>query len=330
MPKVTHELIATRAGVSRTVVTQALHGTRLGRVNPETRREIQRIARELGYKPRAVTTHAIGCLINPLQLHARHDLLLLTEVEKALNEAGYRLTIVNPDSTGSTTDLAARLNPKTVDGLLLTSWSGGRFRELLSPEMPCVLLSEEPDADADVDQVGTDLTGTLRQALRHLAEHGHRGRAALITGVGEEEFYHRVGLAFVEAARSAGWPETGAVFKTHPQKTPEAVRELTLSGDGPTAIIVSDFERAMAVFCALLSKGYRIPDDISLISLFDDPLLQMMSPTISATNAGGAEPARQAVRLLLEKIADPELPARKIWVRGDLLVRGSVGRPQRV
>ncbi len=61
--RITHQHIADKLGISRTLVTSALHGSSGSRISSERRREIENLAREMGYRPRNMTTRVIACIM---------------------------------------------------------------------------------------------------------------------------------------------------------------------------------------------------------------------------------------------------------------------------
>ena len=93
--RVTHQQISEQVGVSRAVVTKALHGTGGARMNAETREAILRAAREMGYRPRNVTTHNIAYVVPIQALELQGEVSFLRHVTQALRRHGYRLTLMN-------------------------------------------------------------------------------------------------------------------------------------------------------------------------------------------------------------------------------------------
>lgn len=323
--KVTHQQIADRLGVSRALVTQALQRTHQFRIGEDTRLEIERVAREMGYEPRNVTTHTIGVLATPSQLSNTADMMSLVFLDEALSERGYRLTIINPELPGRMR-LSDVVNRKTVDGVVLTLWNQGRERTLLSPDLSCVLMSEEDGVpDGAIDQIGIDLFGTLKNVFRHLLDRGHC-RICLLPGPYTDGFARRVQLAALRAWRELDQPKLNLRLEpVHPSRGGEVIRQVMQSAKPPTAIVCADDYRMMPVFCALQSGGYRIPEDISVIGMLDAPHYGTFEKPITATDAVGPEMAHRVAERVVSRIKTPGLTPARQFVAGEIIDRSTVG-----
>jgi LacI family transcriptional regulator len=77
----------------------------------------------------------------------------------------------------------------------------------------------------------------------------------------------------------------------------------------------------------LLSAGLRVPEDVALVGMDDTVLAQMSFPQVSSVSLGSAERGRRAAGLLLDRLADPALPARRETVAPALVVRASSAGP---
>lgn len=319
---VTHDDIAALAGVSRTAVSKVLNRSRGIRVSEEKQRQIWEIAREMGYQPRGMTTHNIGLLVSLDALGVQNDFSFVKAVERHLCARGYRLMLVSPElpSGQKLTDV---LNPKTVDGLLLDRWDGGHFENLLQRDLPCILLAEEDDAPDHVEQIGTDLRGTMLNAFDYLSGRGHR-RIALLSGI-KDGFYRRLERAAQEAAQEAALASVELeVISVYPQLGAAAVRDLMAGPDPVTAVIVADVERALLLCAGLHTAGVHVPEELSVLSLFDHEHCADVKPPLTATTAGGAQRAKIAVERLLQKITVPETIPRHVFVPGEIVERESV------
>src|SRR5690606_19813226 len=107
-----------------------------------------------------------------------------------MRESGYRIALANMRD-GDLEPLRKILTPKTVDGVIFSRWFEGRVRDLLPPEVPWIVTSEEDDISDDVDQVSMDTVATAQLITRHLLELGHR-RLALVTGLGERHYHGHI------------------------------------------------------------------------------------------------------------------------------------------
>lgn len=329
---VTQQEIAERLGVSQETVSRVLHRSHRARVSEDTRREIESLARELGYRPRNRTTHTIAFVLRGETLADEATALWLREVGQALQERGYRVavTVVNNDRVGH---LRETLTSKTVDGALFFESFGGRVRELVSAGVPFVLVSDEENIGADVDVVTVDTVGTLERLTRYLLERGHKRLCLASVSPDLSVYRHMEQGIRRELVRSGLSPKNLRVL--HLDGGPKGtvprgeMGRVFLEGFAvsprPSAVIAADLWRAVPVACALLGAGYRVPQDVSFVSVFDNHYLWEMMPPVTATSAYDHTVARRAVERLLEKIEDPDSPPRHERIAGEIIGRGSVG-----
>jgi LacI family transcriptional regulator len=329
---ITQQEIAERLGISQETVSRVLHRSHRARVSDETRREIETLARELGYRPRNRTTHTIAFVLRGETLADEATALWLREVGQALQERGYRLavTVVNNDRVEH---LRETLTPKAVDGALFFESFGGRVRELVSTGVPFVVVSDEENINTDVDVVTVDTVGTLERLTRYLLECGHE-RLCLASVAPDISVYRHMEQGIRrELVRAGLSPEKLRVLHLDCGPNGDVPRgemgRAFLEGFAalpqPTAVIAADLWRAVPVAYALRDAGYRIPQEVSFVSVFDNHHLWELMPPVTATTAYDHTVARRAVERLLEKIEAPDSPPRHERIIGELIERDSVG-----
>jgi DNA-binding LacI/PurR family transcriptional regulator len=321
---VTHQEIADIVGVSRVAVSQVLHKSRRSRISPEKQLEIERIAREMGYRPRNLTTHNIGYVSPADALNLSGESHFLRLIDRASHEAGYRLVLTTMESDDPR-KLDEVLNPKTVDGVIFTRWLGGKIRNLLSPEVPWVVVSDEDSVPETVDQVVMDSVDAGKKMTRHLLEFGHQRICVLgAPGVGSVTTHLKNGAR--QVLKEAGLDVAGLTsIEPRRDRDIEAAFRATMSQKAaPTAFIVFGTEKIVTLFFLLSAMNLQIPRDVSLISLFDSYMFEPLTPQITATTAMDEILATRVVGRLLEKLADPNSPPRRIAVPAELIIRDSV------
>lgn len=327
---VTHQEIADEAGVSRALVTRALHRTHGARVSLETRMQILEVAKRLGYEPRGMTTRNIGYVgrVDALCLLGENRFLL--KVDRALRRAGYRLLLTTLDDDEDTAGLRELLTPRTVDGVIFTRWFDGRIQGLLAPEVPWVVVADDDRIPAEVDQVTLDTITTAERLTEHLMEHGHR-RIGLITNPSRRDVTSHLknGIQYSLAKAGIGDKLTSieVVFDT---EIIGHLRTVMRRKSAPTAFIIFGAEKTITTLSALSSLGYQVPRDVSVVTLQDHYMLESLTPPVTATTAFDEDVAERAVERLLEKLEHPEIEAQHIALPGALVQRGSVAaiRPE--
>ncbi|MHC4445765.1 MAG: GntR family transcriptional regulator [Planctomycetota bacterium] len=79
----------------------------------------------------------------------------------------------------------------------------------------------------------------------------------------------------------------------------------------------------------LLPMGVRIPDDIAIIGIDDDEWSKLLTVTLTTMRQPCDELGKAAVDLLIKRLENPELKARQINLKCDLIIRESCGTYQR-
>jgi DNA-binding LacI/PurR family transcriptional regulator len=102
-----------------------------------------------------------------------------------------------------------------------------------------------------------------------------------------------------------------------------------LSGsNSPTAAFVPNDIAAIAFVEACEALGRRVPQDISVLGFGDIASARLNRISLTTVAQSLDREAERAVALLLERIADPRLPPRRVSVDVVLRERGSTAPPR--
>lgn len=313
-------------GISRALVTKALHRSSRTRVSDETRNEILRVAQQLGYQPRNITTRNIGYVISLDQLQLEGETNFLRYVQQALRRYGYRLTLADFDAANPQA-LRDVLNRKTVDGVLLTQWFDGRVLEVLGDDVPMMLTTDEYGLSEEFDLVAVEARSTLATLTKHLLAYGHE-QFCLVIGAGHVKYHHRIAQGVCDALRDANLDESHLriVEVSNNASIAPLLTKAMRRKNRSTAVIAANPSQAVPALFALLEAGYKVPADVSLVSSVDSSQFTVLRPHLTATTMAGLEIAERAVQRLVQKIENPALPPQRIFVAGEIIERDSVAK----
>lgn len=327
--------VARAAGVSRTTVSHALNGK--GRVAPETRDRILRLAEELGYRPNVnalhLTQRRAGLLAltsspsDPVPLgllDVDYFLALAPAASEAALRAGYAL-VLGP--TGDASELWSQLR---LDGALITDPlpSDPFLRTLERQGTPVVTLGRDVDRKDETWWVDSDLEAAMAEALDHLEEAGAR-RVGLIAepprhsySIDEHAAYHRW-----QAARGLG-PLVEEAAGNHTEAGFHAAQHLLdlPEGERPDAIVTTLEGLAIGVKLAAETVGLDVPDDLMIVAVSDGPILAQPHTSITATDLASAEIGAAAVRLLIDRLDGRAPEPSSVLIPSTLRVRASTRR----
>ena len=330
-PKVTIEVVAKRAGVSKGLVSFALNN-RPG-VAPETRVRILQVAKELGWKPslraRSLSTqrsYALGLVIarNPDVLASDPFFpSFIAGVESILAPEGRALVLsVVPDEETELKTYRSLVADGRVDGVFLSDLRHGDPRIPLLAELglPAVTLGR-PDGPSPFPAVTVDDTPGVMASVAHLATLGHR-RIAHVAGSSTLLHGSRRRAAFAAALREAGLPEGQTVETDFSVGAgSDATRRLLTQDTPPTAIVYANDPMAIAGLGMAHKLGVRVPDDLSITGYDDIDFCRYVYPPLTTVSAAPMAWGRAAASTLLALMEngsadDVDLPAARLVVRG--------------
>lgn len=327
--QVTQQQIADSVGVSRQLVTHALSGTRGARMSDEVRAKIETAAHDLNYRPRNLTTHNIGYVLPLNESYLEGEHILALAIERAAHAANHRLLITGVRNEEDFRTLPKVLNAKTVDGVISPAWFGGRLREALPEEAPCVLVANEDGMDDAEDVVSTDYLQAGAAMAKYLIDYGHQ-RIGLIIAPADVKQHRELRDGIMQQMQRAGLPiDNFYLCRTVREDASQRLTELILRPDAPTAWIAASPSFTLTTLLILHSLGRTIPEQVSLLAFFDTPHFAVLPVPISATTALGSEVANRCVRRLLKKIENPNTAGRHELLSVEIIERQSVAAPPR-
>ncbi len=320
--RITQSEIAKKAGVSQVTVSQVLNRSRNMRISADKRQEIIMLAETMNYRPRNLTTHTIGYVMRVTDNEG--EIQTLNQMKSLLSERGYRLLLIDIDEL-STARLSQTLNPKTVDGIIFTIWPSQQILKQLPAEVPYVVIAEADGIGHEVDQVITDTFQSSHLITRYLLDKGHR-RICFVTG--EQTTLHHANLkdGFFQAYKEKGLaPDTARLIEVAYARDLDAYLETEMQKpEPPTVFLGLTFIRVAKIVNFLQQRGHRIPEEVSIASVFDSFNYQWLRPRVTTSSAGSGEVARHAAGLLWKKIQNPDSPHEHLVIQSHLIERDSV------
>lgn len=328
--RVTLRDVARETGLALSTVSNALAGKSL--VKPETRDYVVETAEKIGYRAsvvarslRAQRSYAIGVLIEDVANPSASA--FVRGVEDVVNRAGCTILLANTDGDLERQVAAMHaLIDRAVDGLVLISQhlDDERVAEMLKGEVPAVLIQRRTPG-LDLDYVGSDNSGGIREALNYVAKLGHR-RVGYITGpLGSSSARERLD-AFRQAAAELGLLEVDSLVYEG-RYTFEAGLEAAGFYAGlpekPTCIFASNDMSAIGLIQRLTERGLNVPRDISVVGLDDIELAGIRAIDLTTIRLEKRAIGAEAAQLLLRRVDDPDAPVTTKILPTKLIVRGT-------
>jgi LacI family transcriptional regulator len=307
--------VAEAAGVSASTASRALSGRRT--VKAATRRAVLAAARRLGYRANTIaqslrieSTRTVGMVIP--QISNPFFPLLVEAVERALLATRRELLLCDSQSS-SELELARvdALVARQVDGLILVPCDARQDNAALASAqayVPLVLLDRSVEGAA-CDYVGVDHAAGVRMAVEHVASLGCRRLAfasAAPTGSAGKLRLQAYLDAACEVDVSA--PDRVELDDFSAEAGQRAAARLLERPDPPDAIICGADVIALGVLSVIQARGLSVPGDVAVTGFDDIPYAEFSSPALTTVRQPTDALGRECVRLLEERIADPNKP----------------------
>lgn len=339
MPKnrrVTIADVAARVGLTNITVSRALNRPEM--VKPATRSKIEAAASELGYVPNAFARglkHSESRLIGFVTASVDNPFYaeMIKAVSRHAKQHNYAILLFD-------TDGEAWLEANAIETLLSYQAAG----IILSP------VSDEPDYrpdyierlqssnvavvqldrtlyNADFSSVVLDNTWAGQCVARHLLKRVFARaslpadeRSTLLVAAGpEHSIITRERLAGVQTTLADNQVEVDVLWGDYTlEPARDRVGAYIETRGMPGAIFGMNQLITLGALQAMKSHGIA-PDTLSVISIDRLPYLDIFDIHVPCVVHDGFHAGQQALELLLERIAEPELPPQTVTVRGALI-----------
>jgi len=329
---VTIKDIAKLANVSITTVSRVINNKTEG-VSEETRERILQLVKEHEYQPNAIArglvtkkTKTLGLIIPDITNPFFPD--IARGVEDSAHIYGYNVFLCNTDDNlDKESEYINALKEKYVDGIIFTSSSIPKqehIKELIKSGIPIVIMDRRIESD-DIYGVFLDNYEGGYIATKHLIDLGHK-KIGCITGPlysksarerleGYKGCLNENGLEYDESIVFEGDYKINSGI-TGSEKLLNLNKKIS-------AIFVCNDLMAYGSYKTIRSRGYKIPDDISIIGFDDIYLSQILEPQLTTIRQPAYDMGLTAARMLIKLIEGEKLNRKIINFKPKLIIRQS-------
>lgn len=324
MAGMTAKELAKKLGLSPSAVSLALNGK--PGVSNQTRTRVLEAAMQMGYAKAEPTGFSHtgktvcfirygGTVLNAAE-HTSFASYILQGMEARATELGYN-TQVRYLNAGDMYNRQILEFIRQAAGVIflgtdLTEQQMPEMEQFLSQLDNCpVVIVDSLVMSGRVDSVGNDSFGGARSAVHHLIEKGCKR-------IGYVKARQRI-LNFRDRERgvASALKEAGLELACQIQVDVSAEGAgqdfeawLEKGGTLPDGLYVDNDILAAAVMRVLKRRGYRIPEDVSVIGFDDIPMCQMLEPPLSTVRLAKEELGTVAMDHLQHRIVNNQVPHR--------------------
>jgi LacI family transcriptional regulator len=315
---ITTKDLAQICGVSRTTVHRALANT--GRINPQTKELILKVAQEHDYRPDLLArglvkgqTYYIGVVL--LDVNNRYFSQMLSAIEVEARKQGYFVNItLHENSKEMEKEQLNRLTDYHVDGIILSSVNKGEEYKKFLENLDTPIVSINNKIADGIPFVGINERQATMDATEKIVQSGYEKIVFVCPPLADKNKEN----VYVHEERASAFEQ---VMKQFPNKEKVVIgnwkyldlsyKELIKSAKR-TAFFCSGDLFALELMKFMNSKGKITPKDYGIMGFDNIDTLQYVNPKLSTIYNSVEEVAKTSVNLLFDLINGMEVEKEKI------------------
>lgn len=335
--------VAERAGVSSATVSYVLNNT--GNVSEQTRQKVFDVIEEIGYVPnrmakglRAKKTDTIGILVEDIT--AFQTPRIINGINEYVKKCGYNIILNDLGllaKVGKDFERISEFQPDIEKGFALLSnaqvdgiiYVALHDRDIcyvnnIAPRIPTV-FSYCYDTSSRAYCVTYDNEKITRKAIELLIGQNHKEIGVLCGSEDSKPAQKRFrsvsecmkehGLSLKNSnVYSGDWEFESGV---------QAFARYEQAMKKPSAVFCMNDLMAMGFIDAALDKGYRIPEDVSIIGFDNDKRCSYSRPRLTTIDLPLEDMGKKAGNMIIDLIHKKELPQKEVILDCSLVVRHS-------
>lgn len=338
-PNLTLEEIARRSGVSRSTVSRVIN--QQPNVSEDVRKRVEAVIQETGYQPNLAAqtlvskrSWMIGLVLprSVSSLFTDPYFPRLTQgIAKGCNRFDYTLGLFLVSTKEDEEKILPRVSRKgMLDGVLIQSGQIGDqlIERMMSSNLPVVVIGS-PLHSKDVSYIDVDNTSGAYNAVSHLIRLGYQ-RIGTITGIlgsaAADDRLEGYKKALIERGRNVedeliaegDFTEAGGYY---------AMQQLLPSR--PEAVFAASDLMAIGAMRASREAGLAIPEEVAFVGFDDVSIATYADPQLTTIRQPIARLGFNAVEILIDLIENGIVPARRIIMDTELVIRESCGASRR-
>lgn len=328
--------IAIKLQISISTVSRALRNAE--DVNPETKKAVLSLARELNYEPNRVAqslrnkrTNTLGVVVPEINLHFFSS--AISGIQEYSSRYNYGVMICQSlESIETEKSNLHMLLSNRVDGLLVSlsseTDSYHHLRSVIEKKVPLVLF-DRICTEVDTTKVVVDDYNGAFKAVEHLILTGCK-RIAFVGGPEHLYICQERLKGYTDALVQYNIPVAEDLIRhcTHLSKDPaDVMHQLLNQKEKPDAIFALNDPIAIIIMQVLKASGISIPEEMSVIGFTNEPVSQFIEPSLTTVSQPSYEMGQVAAQLFLEQLDNKEAVSFVTKVLPtELIIRNSTRR----
>ncbi|WP_277602625.1 LacI family DNA-binding transcriptional regulator [Macrococcus armenti] len=333
MMTITVKDVARKANVATSTVSRVINDH--PSISQATKKKVQKVMDELGYVPNISarnlgkrTTSAVGIILPPLNSKERLANPFFLEIIEAINGEArkHNLTTALAIAKGIDTlfeNVKAMHTEKQVGGFIITySVIDDPIIDYLRQQnIPFVLIGQPYDALSNTVYVDNDNQLLGQEATDYLIKNGHQNILFITNTTTENIFYERY-FGYQKAMMMAQLDAHQSLTLNVPDDYVKL--EEKIQSAHATAIIALDDIFALRIIQLVELYGYKVPDDISIISFNNSIFSTLTHPYLTTLDIETEKLGQKAMYKLSSLIKGDNTDGMRFVIPHKLIERETV------
>ncbi|WP_414055720.1 LacI family DNA-binding transcriptional regulator [Macrococcus equi] len=325
--------VAKKAGVATSTVSRVVNNH--PSISEATKKKVQKVMDELGYVPNIAarnlgkrTSNAIGIILPPLNSKERMANPFFLEIIEAITDKARSNNMTTAVAVAKTLDdlledVKVMHTQKQVSGFILAYAHQGDpvIKYLTDNDIPFTLIGQPYTQHESVNYIDNDNQLLGQHATEYLINKGHKNILFVTNSIKEGIYFERY----------FGYQKAMIIHQLNPYESVSIIEhtdyadfEDTLMTTKATAIVVIDDIFALRIMQLIEMYGYRVPDDISIITFNNSVLSTLTHPYLTTIDIDVAQLGHAAVNMLIRHLNGEHISNTKIVVPHELVERETV------
>lgn len=323
--------IAKASGVSITTVSRILNNK--PEVAQETRQRVLQSIEEYGFTPQVAWQQLRSGKSHLIALHYPQNFNppeqnIITSAAMSCEDAGYSLNLIV--SSLSDNELLSIFRSGQADGIILMEilTHDRRVKLLQEHDLPFVMIGRCAN-NTNLSYVDIDIGKGVAEAIQYLHALGHReiGFILFAPVVQEKEYGYATWAlqGYEKTCQQFGLPHLWRTVDLKNEDTESVLSHMLADHPNITAIVIPQEIGVPGILKAIRVKGLRVPEDLSIIGMFNDRMSELLTPPLSTISFPAHDLGYLATRILIEQMAGEMASPHQLLLRPELIIRRSTG-----
>jgi LacI family transcriptional regulator len=335
MKKTTLKDIAEKLSVSASTVSRALQNN--PRISKEVRELVLKTAKELNYfnsknfvlEP-SKKMNVIGVIIPKINYHLYAT--AISGIEKIAEENNMRIIICQSNESYEREKILVKeLIEIRVSGLIVSHAGGTKdfdhFLEAKRNDIPLVFFNRLCE-EVESDKVVIDNFRAAYEATQHLVNIGCKN-IAYIGGPKNMQISNTRLLGYSKALKDNNISIVEKMIdycNFTRESNLSAARRLLYAPNFPDGILCFSDQVAISVMLAAKERGLKIPEDVSIIGFNNEPVDELLQPSLTSIDQPGYEMGIASAKLIIKRIKNYKGKLSRKILNSNLIIRNSTNR----